>query len=216
MLEDHGRKSLRTRLARLALYAGILVALFAVLNTFPEIRGARRAGGVLEYLGVERWQEHPRFVFWGFSLPLAGALALMSAALRHTRMPSALAVALPLGALALIVVVGLVATFPTLVPGFFGAGGAINAVCILLTIYLCTASIQREKPWPGLLRSVGYLSMAAAVWFTCGLFSTPGAVALPELGRDPAVVTDLAHKIMILWVFGWVSTALGFALERKV
>lgn len=94
MVESNDRKSLRTGMARLALYAGVLVALLAVLNTFPEIRGARRAGGTLEYLGVERWQEHPRLVSWAFSLPLAGALTLMSAALRHTGIPIALGFAL--------------------------------------------------------------------------------------------------------------------------
>ncbi|MDI1478817.1 hypothetical protein [Polyangium sp. y55x31] len=206
---------MRARLGGLALLAGVLLALGAVLNAFQVVAEAKHAGGISQYLGGERWQTHPRFVVWVFSFPLAGALVLMGAALRRTRLPVALAIGLPFAFYGLTVAVGLALTFPGVVPGFFGAGGVINAVCILATLYLCAASIRRERPWPGLLRGVGYLSLAAAAWFTCGVFSTPGAVVLVQLGPDPAVVTDLAHKLMLLWVLGWTSTALGFALERR-
>jgi hypothetical protein len=169
----------------------------------------------MQYLGVARWQEHGPFVLWAFSFPLSTALVLMAALLRNRAIPGKLAVGLPIGFLVGCVFLGLVLTFPVVVPGFFGLGGSIMATGFLIAIYLSGMKIRPEDPWPGLLRSLGYLTFAFAAVWTCGVFSTPGGLLLPGAPTDQAAITDLAHKLQLSWVIGWVSTALGFVFERR-
>lgn len=214
MTTDQERESLRSRAATIALHAGAAVALYSVINAIPQVEGAKGAGGAFSYLGVSRWQDHLPFVLWGFSLPFAGALSFMASALRNTAIAGWLAVGAPLGFMVACVVMGLSLDFPTVVPGLFGIGGVLIAASVVITLALRGAEERLHSPRAWLLRGLGYLNFASATWFTCGLLSTPGAVLFPALEHDQATITDLAHKIMILWVSGWVLTALGVAIGR--
>src|SRR4051812_9841418 len=106
MSADQERKSLRSRFAWIALLAGVIVALYAVGNSIPQVEGAKRAGGAFRYLGVARWQDHLPFVLWAFSLPLAGSLSFMASALRKTAVPVRLAIGVPLGFMVTCVFIG--------------------------------------------------------------------------------------------------------------
>ena len=215
MSESCERQARRSRVAWITLGAGILIALYAIFNTFTEIEGAIRAGGPLQYLGVSHWRYSLPFVLWGLSLPTAAALALIAAALRDTGVPGKLAVGVTAGFLAVLVGVGVLLTFPTVGSAAFGVGGTIIAIGIMITLYLSGARLRREDPWPGLLRSLGYLAFASAAWFTSGIFTTPGSVSLPGLAQDQAIIRDLAFKVLLFWASGWVLTAVGFVLERR-
>jgi len=169
----------------------------------------------LQYLGVSHWRDSLPFVLWGLSLPTAAALALLAGTLRHTGVPGKLAVGVTVGFLAVLVVVGVLLTFPTVGSAAFGVAGTIGAIGMMITLYLSGAKLRRDDPAPGLLRSLGYLAFASAAWFTCGIFTTPGAVSLPGLAQDQGIIRDLALKVLLFWASGWVLTTLGLFLERR-
>lgn len=193
---------------------GALITLWALPNIIVEVEGTKRAGGAVAYLGVSRWQDHARFSFWGFSFPIASALLLMGMALRHN-IPRRLAIGVPLTVMGMLVYVGYVLSFPTVVPAYFGIAGMLNAVSVLIIVLRCASHIRKDDPWPGLLRGVGYVSFNATAWFTCGLLSTPGGVVYANIERSQTVITDLAHKISAAWTLSWMLTAAGYLLEWR-
>ncbi len=103
----------------------------------------------------------------------------------------------------------------TLGGAFFGSGGIIILVLVLITTWFWGANRARLPQGARFsedLKGGGYICFAMAAWNLCGLGDMPSFVLSPEtmlaVGSLPFAVGQM-KSVMVLLLLGWALTALG-------
>ncbi len=120
-------------------------------------------------------------------------------------------------ALSAILVPGIAGRAPS--PLFFGTGGYIILLLVLVTIWLWgrhRASLSPQARTGADLQGAGYLCFAIVAWNLCGLGGLPSFALDPEkmlaTGSRGFAIGQM-KSIMVVLVAGWLLTAAGY---RKI
>ncbi len=107
------------------------------------------------------------------------------------------------------------------VPGYFGIGGIIMIVLIVLTAWYWSQYRQRvsnEMRSAIDFKALGYFCFALAAWNTCGTLGLPGYGIYPDKMQvqfNHEFVTGQAKVVMLYFVLAWLFTFIGMRRAAK-
>ncbi len=184
----------------------ILMGVFASISVGTAFRGS-----TMDEVNQTMWAvTGPWFLLWGIGTPvgmLAAAIGILlySGAKGSTVLISGIGISLAF-------VLGMMAVSLGHIPPLFGIGGTVILLCFIgiLWFWAKERMVLKDVPTIGSdLKLVGYVFMAIAAWFTCGMASLP-FLKLYE-GEAP---TSPIH-VMIYLALGWLFLFLGHYKSQK-
>lgn len=198
--------------------AGVACIAWGALYAWRAVEGSKSHGGANPWLHAD-WRSSPLFFAWAYSL-LLGTTTLVSACCAYRRVlrdRATLATLWAIKAGALGALTALLGTkrWAQSWSFFFGTAGIAIAALFVLTAVLWAGS-PRPHGMGSYLQLEGYALFASALWFTCGMSSSPGFALKPEMQRAAGEdATAIAHDVMLLSLAGWACTAAGMWLNGK-
>lgn len=184
----------------------ILVGVFASISVSTAFRGS-----TMDEVSQTMWAlTGPWFLLWGFGPPL-GMLAAGIGILLHSGAKGSTVLISGIG-ISLALVLGMMAASLGHIPPLFGIGGTLILLCFIGILWLWAKERRDLKDSSATgadLKLVGYVFMAIAAWFTCGIASIPFLKVLAD--ETP---TSPIH-VMIYLALGWIFLFLGHYKSHK-
>jgi hypothetical protein len=184
----------------------ILMGVFASISVATTFRGA-----TMEDVNQTMWAvTGPWFMLWGLGTPVGIILAGIGMLLYAGRRVS---IALIYGiGIILVAYLAMMAISLGHIPPLFGIGGTVILLSFTGILWLWAKERKALGDAPTIgsdLKLIGYVFMAVAAWFTCGMASVP-FLKLYE-GETPS---SPIH-VLINLALGWLFLFLGHYKSRK-
>ncbi len=159
------------------------------------------------------------FIVWAISGPLGSLLVILGAGLCGG-IGSRRFVLFLLGGVALALCLS-VGSFATHQPVLYGIGGGVITACFIVNCVLwarARAALSSLGRTGSDLRAAGNLLFYIAAWGLCGLLGAPTYAVRPELSQqfgNTAMTSDMAVKVLVCLVLGWILHTLGHWCEQR-